>query len=64
MTVNNPAVVQDCDRIRRAEENTRRLAQINFPPIQAIVSGADLFRSMWLEEHKFPLGWDERDAKI
>ena len=59
-----PAIVQGCDRVRRAEENARRLAQINFPPIQAIVSGADLLRSLWLEEHKFPLGWDERWSKI
>ena len=64
MTVNNPAVVQDCDRIRRAEENTRRLAQINFPPIQGIVSGAGFLRSLGLEEYKFPLQWAERDAKI
>lgn len=50
----------------RADEYARQMARFRLPPIriQDLVSGDDFLRSLGLEEHKFPLGWAERDAKI
>lgn len=68
MTANHPIYfVDSCLTVAEIELATRPggvVRRFDAPLSVDVIPGREFQRMMRVEESKFPLGWDERDAKI